>query len=102
MVLLVSFVHVLNILLHSTSISTQDDIVAAYLPRGFLYCGAAHSSVLQDVGRLAEALRAASQARQDSVLLYGPRGSGKSTMAAHLATSLHLDFVKVPYAKHVV
>ena len=62
---------------------------------GFIPCGQPHAALVSEVKRHALLLQELRQDTLDSVLLYGPRGVGKSGIAAHLTTQLHFSFVKV-------
>ncbi len=76
---------------------TQSEIqvISYYLPQGYLPCGDAHASIIDESLDLIHMLKRSSTTRLQSLLLYGPRGSGKTAIAAHLAMIGKFSFVKV-------
>ncbi len=76
---------------------TQSEIqvISYYLPQGYLPCGDAHASIIDESLDLIHTLKHSSITRLQSLLLYGPRGSGKTAIAAHLAMIGKFSYVKV-------
>ncbi len=54
-----------------------------------------NTQVVDSVKKSTEMLLSARTHYGESVLLYGPRGAGKSGIAAHIATLFKFTFVKV-------
>ena len=81
---------------------SEAHVVSSYLPLGYLPCGEAHDSAIDESLELIHGLKQSSTTRMQTLLLYGPRGSGKTAMAAHLATMGKFSFVKIFTASELV
>ena len=68
-------------------------VLTNFLPLGYLSWGEAHASVIDAVLDTIHVLITSSATRLRIVLLHGPRGSGKTTLAAHLAMMGKFSFV---------
>ncbi|CAI8055730.1 Vesicle-fusing ATPase [Geodia barretti] len=73
-----------------------------YLPHGYLSCGESHDTVVRLTLDLLHMLRHSPASQIQTLLLYGPRGSGKTALAAHLAMVGKFSFVKFLSASSVV
>ena len=81
---------------------SETHILTNFLPLGYLSCGEAHASVIDAVLDTIHVLVTSSATRLRTVLLHGPRGSGKTTLAAHLAMMGKFSFVKILTASSLV
>ena len=81
---------------------SEAHVVSNYLPLGYLPCGDAHDSVIDESIELIHTLKQSTTARIQTLLLYGPRGSGKTALAAHLAMMGKFSFVKIFMASELV
>lgn len=81
---------------------SEAHVLSSYLPLGYLPCGEAHEAVLEGALELMTALKQGATTRLQTVLLYGPRGSGKTSAAVHLATLGRFSFVRVLTASDLV
>lgn len=81
---------------------SETQVVSYYLPQGYLPCGDAHDAIIDESLDLIHALKQSSTTRIQSLLLYGPRGSGKTAIAAHLAMIGKFSYVKIISASSLV
>lgn len=81
---------------------SEAHVVSSYLPLGYLPCGDAHDAVIDESLELIHTLKHSGTARMQTLLLYGPRGSGKTALAAHLAMMGKFSFVKIFTASELV
>lgn len=81
---------------------SEAHVVSSYLPLGYLPCGDAHDAVIDESLELIHTLKQSGTARTQTLLLYGPRGSGKTALAAHLAMMGKFSFVKIFTASELV
>lgn len=77
-------------------------VISNYLPLGYLPCGDAHDLVIDESLELIHSLKQSGTARMQTLFLYGPRGSGKTALAAHLAMMGKFSFVKIFTATELV
>ena len=81
---------------------SETHVGSSYLPLGYLPCGDAHDAVIDESIELIHTLKQSRMARMQTLLLYGPRGSGKTALAAHLAMMGKFSFVKIFTASELV
>ena len=81
---------------------SESDLLSKFLPLGYLPCGESHEAVLDSALDMIHLLLTSSITRTQSLLLYGPRGSGKTTMAAHLAMMGKFSFIRILTAASLV
>ena len=81
---------------------SESHVGSSYLPLGYLPCGDAHDSVIDESLDLIHTLKQSRTARIQTLLLYGPRGSGKTALAAHLAMMGKFSYVKMFTASELV
>lgn len=81
---------------------SETHVLSKFLPLGYLPCGESHDSVIDSALDMIHVLLTSSVTRVQSLLLYGPRGSGKTTLAAHLAMMGKFSFVKILTASSLV
>ena len=81
---------------------SETHVASNFLPLGYLPCGDAHDSVIDESIELIHTLKQSATARMQTLLLYGPRGSGKTALAAHLATMGKFSFIKIFTASELV
>ena len=81
---------------------SESQLVSKFLPLGYLPCGESHDAVLDSALDMIHLLLTSSVTRTQSLLLYGPRGSGKTTLAAHLAMMGQFSFIKILTAASLV
>ena len=74
---------------------SETHVLSQYLPPIYLPCGESHDSVIDSALDTIHVLLTSSVTRLQSLLLYGPRGSGKTAMAVRLATMGKFSFVKI-------
>ena len=74
---------------------SKSEVSANFMPLGYLPCGEAHNLVMDSALDVVHVFLASPVTSVQSLLLYGPRGSGKTTLAVHLATMGKFSFVKV-------
>ncbi len=85
---------------------SKEHLFTNFMPLGYLSCGEAHRQVIESVLDMMHVFITSPVTPMQSLLLYGPRGSGKTTLAVHLATMRKFSFVKIVTAsllarKHV-
>ena len=71
------------------------EILEEFLHHGFINCSTIHNLIQQELDASASSVKSSTQGIMETVLLYGPRGTGKSGLAANLAISNDFTFVKV-------
>ena len=81
---------------------SEDHVVSKYLPFGYLPCGEGHDAIIDEALEVIHTLKQSSMTRMQSVLLYGPRGSGKTALAAHLSVMGKFPLVKILTASELV
>lgn len=81
---------------------SETQVVSYYLPQGYLPCGDAHATIIDESLDLIHTLKQSSTTRLQSLLLYGPRGSGKTAISAHLAMIGKFSYVKILAASDLV
>lgn len=81
---------------------SESDLLSKFLPLGYLPCGESHDAVLESALDMIHLLLTSSITRTQSLLLYGPRGSGKTTLAAHLAMMGKFSFIRILTAASLV
>ena len=81
---------------------SESHVLSNFLPLGYLPCGEAHDSVIDSALDMIHILLSSSMTRSQSLLLYGPRGSGKTALAAHLAMMGRFSYVKILTAASLV
>lgn len=74
---------------------SQTQVLASFLPLGYLPCGESHDLVIDSALDMMHVFMTSASSMFQSLLLYGPRGSGKTTLAVHLATMGKFSFVKI-------
>ncbi|XP_065883640.1 uncharacterized protein [Dysidea avara] len=82
--------------------SSQSHILRKYLPEGYLPCGSAHSEVINTALELVQSLQHNSFTRLKSLLLYGPRGTGKTSLAVHISTLMMFDYIRLITASELL
>lgn len=81
---------------------SESHVLSSYLPLGYLPCGISHEVAISSALRLTHTLKQGSTARIQTLLLYGPRGSGKTTLAAHIAVLGKFSYTKILTASSFV
>lgn len=81
---------------------SETQVLSYYLPQGYLPCGDTHAAIIDESLDLIHTLKQSSATRLQSLLLYGPRGSGKTAMSAHLAMIGKFSYVKIVTASDLV
>ena len=81
---------------------SESDLLSKFLPLGYLPCGESHDAVLDSALDMIHLLLTSSITRSQSLLLYGPRGSGKTALAAHLAMMGKFSFIRILTAVSLV
>lgn len=71
------------------------DVLKQYLPKGFINCGPPFSGIVTEIVDLASIMQSSQEGHIETVLLHGPKGTGKSGLAAHITSLLNFTFVKV-------
>ncbi len=74
---------------------SESHVLAKYFPLSYLPCGESHDSVIESGLDMIHILMTSLATRVQSLLIYGPKGSGKTTLAAHLAMMGKFSFVKI-------
>lgn len=81
---------------------SESHVLSNFLPLGYLPCGESHDLVIDSSLDMIHVLLGGSVTRTQSLLLYGPRGTGKTTLAAHLAVMGRFSYVKILTAASLV
>ena len=81
---------------------SETQVTSYYLPQGYLPCGDTHAAVIDESLDLIHTLKQSSTTRLQTLLLYGPRGSGKTAIAVHLGMIGKFSYVKIITASDLV